>query len=103
MRRSVLAALFVALSLSLAPIAWAEPVPEPHKPDETPGLLGPRLRDALQNLSKAVTDVIRNLPRYEAPRMLDNGDIVIRRLPPTRPEMIDPRDSRPGSRKPIAV
>ena len=101
MRRIFVALLFSVLSV---PAAWAEPtISEPRQPDETPSLFGPHLRDALQDLSKAFTDVIRALPRYEAPRMLDNGDIVIRRLPPTRPEVIAPPGTRPGAKKPIAV
>lgn len=101
MRRIVLASLLI---LSLAPLARAAEAPTDTPPQTPPsGLFGPRLRDALEGLSRSLVEVFRALPRYGAPQMLDNGDIMIRRLPPTRPETIDPSGTRPGVNRPIAV
>lgn len=101
MRRILLAFVVAVL---LAPAARAADAPAGSLPQNQPsGLFGPRLRDALENLSRSLAEVLRAVPRYDAPRMLDNGDIVIRRLPPTRPETIDPSGTRPGANTPIAV
>lgn len=100
MRRIVLASLLI---LSLASAAGAADTPDDTPQNPLPGLFGPRLRDALESLSRSMVEVFRALPRYDAPQMLDNGDIVIRRMPPTRPETIDPSGTRPGANRPIAV
>lgn len=106
MRRIVpalLAALFVAVAFSAAPARAADAPAVPPRQEDPLGLFGPRLRDALQNLSRSLAEVFQSLPRYGAPQMLDNGDIVIRRMPPARPETIDPSGTRPGANRPIAV
>jgi len=36
----------------------------------------------LERLLSTFEEVAREFPRYEVPRMLENGDIVIRRKPP---------------------
>ncbi len=58
-----------------------------------------RLREELERTAEALAgnlgrllstfeEVARELPRYEAPQMLENGDIIIRRKPP------DPAEKR---------
>lgn len=72
----------LALSLALAvaqPAAATEP--EAGGPAET-------AREGIELLVKALEELIQTIPQYEAPVILDNGDILIRRKwpPGTAPE-----------------
>ena len=49
--------------------------------------------DGLEKLMRAMELFIGTIPIYEAPEVLPNGDIIIRRVPPTTAE--DPRWKRP--------
>jgi len=40
------------------------------------------VRDGLQRVLDAIELFFQNIPQYEAPEVLDNGDIIIRRKPP---------------------
>jgi hypothetical protein len=42
---------------------------------------GQSLKDSLTTLMALVAKVVKGVPQYEAPEILDNGDIIIRRKP----------------------
>ncbi|MEM9011304.1 MAG: hypothetical protein AAGE18_08760 [Pseudomonadota bacterium] len=85
--RSLLAALLLlAASPGLAQTREDEP---PGPLDE----LGESLRQQLESLLDELTpeveellDELRKLDRYEAPEILPNGDIIIRRKPDPEPD-----------------
>jgi hypothetical protein len=83
--RSLLAALLLVAAL---PAGAAEPPP----PDDLPRA-AEKLREELERAAAAMQEsmgrvllsleeVARRLPRYEAPEITENGDIIIRRKPP---------------------
>ena len=43
---------------------------------------GESLKDSLTTLMNLVEKVVKGVPQYEAPEILDNGDIIIRRKTP---------------------
>lgn len=55
-------------------------------------------RQALEQIMRALGGVLSNIPQYEAPEILPNGDIIIRRVPREAPS--DPRPPEPGRRLP---
>jgi hypothetical protein len=78
--------LAILLLLSGTP-AFAQDVEEP------PGLFERRLEDLMRDLFSEIEprlrelrDAIGNLDDYEAPEMLPNGDIIIRRKTPPDPD-----------------
>ncbi len=82
--RSALMAPVLSLLLVAAPHPGAaQPEAAAGEPDEpTPGeLLDRALADALTALGM----LLRAVPRYAAPEITEDGDIVIRRLPPPEP------------------
>ena len=46
------------------------------------------VRDAIASTLRTVQQFLDTIPRYEAPEILDNGDIIIRRILP-KPELDD--------------
>jgi hypothetical protein len=86
MRALLLAATLLAASPALA----AEQSPADRLREELERT-AETLAGSLDRLLSTFEEVARELPRYEAPRMLENGDIVIRRKPPESPEK-RPRD-----------
>jgi hypothetical protein len=60
--------------------------------------MGPRehLEEAARQILRMLDQMMLALPQYEAPEMLDNGDIIIRRKRPTPPKTPPGEgDSRP--------
>ncbi len=45
------------------------------------GDLAPDASEALQGLVRLLEGIIKSVPQYELPEVLDNGDIIIRRVP----------------------
>jgi hypothetical protein len=41
-----------------------------------------RMEEGLDKLKDGLEEMLRSLPRYERPYIDENGDIIIRRLPP---------------------
>ena len=56
----------------------APPVMASDEPAETPGEAA---REGLEALMRAMELLIDNIPQYELPELLPNGDIIIRRVP----------------------
>ncbi len=64
---------------------------EPRKPEqESPGEM---LEDATRTILKAFEMMLQAIPQYEAPEILENGDIIIRRKWPEN-EKPGPSDGR---------
>lgn len=82
-----LIALFLALSLTAAPVivaAAAEekpPAPAPTPMDEA----AEAARRAAEAIVRALQSVLESIPQYSAPEVLPNGDIIIRRKHPQKP------------------
>jgi hypothetical protein len=100
MRRTLIAAGFV---LAFAPAFAQQPAPAgPEREAPPSALFTPEVRDALESLGRAMLRLYRAVPRYEAPRMRDNGDIVIPRAPDAQP-LYPPEQPADGTRQPIAA
>ena len=64
-----------------AALAAALAVGGPARADDDGGVL-PFAEDAMEQLLLTLETVIAAIPQYEVPEVLDNGDIVIRRVRP---------------------
>lgn len=53
---------------------------------------GESLKDSLTTLMNLVEKVVKGVPQYEAPEILDNGDIIIRRKPAGKDDRADKLD-----------
>ncbi|MFQ5764409.1 MAG: hypothetical protein ACE5GT_05730 [Rhodospirillales bacterium] len=93
MRRTFLGLLLIA-SLTTAPPAALAQAPEQERPDTSREML----EDATRKILDAFELMLRAIPQYEAPEILDNGDIIIRRRPP-RPEQPAPPPGKDGPTK----
>ncbi len=51
-------------------------------------------RESVEKLLGALKRLLYAIPQYEAPEILDNGDIIIRRVPRHRPEDAEPDKER---------
>ncbi|MDA1091202.1 MAG: hypothetical protein O3A85_12930 [Proteobacteria bacterium] len=74
----------------------AETTPPPSPEKETPSEL---FKDATRGILRALGLILQSVPQYEAPEILDNGDIIIRRKH-TKPEPGDkPKPDAPAKTK----
>ena len=90
MRPFILAALLIA-SVAVVPAARAQAPAQP--PQESPKDM---LEDASRKALRAFELMLKAIPQYEAPEILDNGDILIRRKK-AKPEA--PAPGEPGTAK----
>ncbi len=86
MKQSNNAKKLAGVCLTIACLMTAAPVyAESEEPkEEVAGELdeaAQSVADAAQHLIRALEIVIDNLPQYAPPEILENGDILIRRLP----------------------
>ena len=65
------------LGLALAAPAGAE------TRNESSGVVPPEIAEAADSVMRLFTSLIGAIPTYEAPELMPNGDIVIRRKQPT--------------------
>ncbi|HAE02082.1 MAG TPA: hypothetical protein DCL95_09550 [Rhodospirillaceae bacterium] len=94
MRRLILASAVAALigGTAVSGIAWAE---ENKSPESLAA-------EGLQQVMRAMEMFISNIPLYEAPEVLPNGDIIIRRVQPDdAPKDKDADKNDPGTTKDI--
>src|SRR4051812_26817737 len=84
MRALILAASLAALAM---PAFAAEKSPTERLREELERT-AETLAGSMERLLSTFEEMARDLPRYEAPQVLDNGDIIIRRKPP------DPAEKR---------
>jgi hypothetical protein len=83
-------AVLLGLGLALAPlaVAGAEEPPAGRSQEQSPSDLA---RDGLEQMMRALGLLVKSIPQYELPEVLDNGDIIIRRKDPAR---------KPGAEEP---
>ena len=92
--RSGIAAVGLCLSLLLAAPPTAFAVDDPPATDKSPEAL---LDEATETILRAFKLLLGSIPQYEAPEVLDNGDIIIRRKRPSqKPAPAKPQPSPPG-------
>ncbi len=70
----------------------AETAPSPPPGKDTPAEL---FKEATRGILRALGLILQSIPQYEAPEILDNGDIIIRRKHP-KPEP----EPKPGNETP---
>ena len=88
------------LALSLATPAWAGDRSQDSDSDQLAREMEQTARDAARQLMGMITLFINRIPVYEAPEVLENGDIIIRRKPAPGAEPPYPREKpRIGSRQ----
>lgn len=87
------AALAVALAGASPPGAAQTAPAQPAVPDEqTPEAL---LRAGIENMLRALGLALQNMPQYEMPQINEYGDIIIRRVNPTKPRPGTPPSDEP--------
>lgn len=69
----------LATLLLLPLVAQSAPVAAQDQEEETPGELA---REGMERLVRAIELMLEMIPQYEAPEVLPNGDIIIRRKNP---------------------
>lgn len=70
-----------ALTLMLAVGAAALPAPAAAQQAKEPAA-AEQLEEAAQRLFDMLKSILKSIPMYEAPEILENGDIIIRRVRP---------------------
>ena len=89
-----LAAVVLCLPLLLTAPPAALAADDPPAKDRSPEAL---LDEATQTILRAFKLLLGSIPQYEAPEVLENGDIIIRRKHPAEePAPAKPRPSPPG-------
>jgi hypothetical protein len=87
--------LALAFLLTALPAGAAEPPTSDSLPQATEKLrselerAAAAVRDSMGRVFLSLEGVVRQLPRYEAPEITENGDIIIRRKPPSSNERTD--------------
>ncbi len=76
----------LVLALALAAPSYAEERPSP----------GDLAREGMERIVEALRLLIDQIPQYEAPEILDNGDIIIRRKRPAEERPEPPDDEGPA-------
>lgn len=89
--RQLFHALLLIGIVAPAPAAFAQ---TSNPPADKPAQETPRemLEDATRKAMQAFELMLKAIPQYEAPEILDNGDIIIRRKRPDAPS-----PAKPGS------
>ncbi len=77
----------LVLTLALATPSYAQERPSP----------GDMAREGMERIVEALRLLIDQIPQYEAPEILDNGDIIIRRRRPEE-EKPEPPDDEGSAR-----
>lgn len=79
--RRILPALMVTTALAVSAPAFAHPVEDKGVPKDPEALL----EGVTQQIFRVLELILRSIPQYAAPEVLENGDIIIRRIHP-KPE-----------------
>lgn len=88
----LLAAVLVTATLGLSPARAAEDAPLSNRAEQAEKAL----REGAEKMIKALQGLIQSIPQYEAPKVLDNGDIILRRKSPDAPTPESPQRTPPG-------
>jgi len=81
-------ALIVPMAFAPVAFAGADTKSEPDNPSEM-------ISEATRTILKAFEIMMRSIPQYEVPEVLENGDIIIRRK---HPEPKKPQPNEPPSK-----
>jgi len=79
------AAALTTLALGLSPASAAEDAPLSEQSEKAEKAI----REGADKIFKALEMLIQSIPQYEPPKVLDNGDIIIRRRNPGEPAKPD--------------
>lgn len=85
--------LAIVLLLAAAPVLAQD---DPREPGSIEGRIEDLLRDLFNEVEprlRELRDAIGNLDDYQAPEMLPNGDIIIRRKTPLEPDAPAPEEA----------
>lgn len=82
-RKVAIAAAILTVGTSLMVPAAAQQDEPQSEGEQSPGELA---REGAQRLMRALEGILQIIPQYGAPRVKENGDIVIPRLNPPEPE-----------------
>jgi hypothetical protein len=88
----LLAAVLLTAALGLSPARAAEDAPLSNRAEQAEKAL----REGAEKMIKALQGLIQSIPQYEAPKVLDNGDIILRRKAPDAPDPDAPKRTPPG-------
>jgi len=91
MLRSLTLALLMAIGV-VGPAAAQATYP-PANPPDSQSQVEQLTREAIDKLMQAMSLVLQSIPQYETPELLPNGDIIIRRKNPPKPQT-PPRGDR---------
>ncbi len=86
----------MATSLKVAGLVLALALAAPSYAEERP-LPGDLAREGMEQIVEALRQMVDKIPLYEAPEILDNGDIIIRRKRPAK-EKPEPPDDESAAR-----
>ncbi|MFQ5618338.1 MAG: hypothetical protein ACE5FR_05130 [Rhodospirillales bacterium] len=79
--RRILLALTVTTALAVSATAFGQPAHDKDAPKD-PGAL---LEGVTEEVFRVLELILQSIPQYAAPEVLENGDIIIRRIHP-KPE-----------------
>ncbi len=79
--RRILLALTVTMALALSATAFGQPVHDKSAAKDPEAFL----EDVTQEVFRVLELILQSIPQYAAPEVLENGDIIIRRIHP-KPE-----------------
>ncbi len=79
--RRILLALTVTTALAASATAFGHPVHDKGVPEDPEQLL----EEATRQVFRVLELILQSIPQYAAPEILENGDIIIRRIHP-KPE-----------------
>jgi|GEM_PF-2007361 hypothetical protein len=88
----LLAAAATSIALGLSPALAADEAPLSKQAEKAEKAL----REGAEKMLKALEMLIQSVPQYEAPKVDDNGDIIIRRKNPGAPKPDDPKKAPPA-------
>jgi hypothetical protein len=87
----LLCAALLTAALGLSPARAAEDAPLSNRAEQAEKAL----REGAEKMIKALQGLIQSIPQYEAPKVLDNGDIILRRKSPDTSKPDEPKRTPP--------
>lgn len=87
----LLATVLLTATLGLSPARAAEDAPLSNRAEQAEKAL----REGAEKMIKALQGLIQSIPQYEAPKVLDNGDIILRRKAPDAAKPDEPKRTPP--------
>jgi len=88
---SLLCVAALCAGLGLSPARAAEDAPLSNRAEQAEKAL----RDGAEKMLKALNGLIQSIPQFEPPKVLDNGDIILRRKNPDAPKPDEPTRTPP--------